>query len=231
MQAPEKPLAGISRHAAFPYVAPFAGFILFLILQRTFPAATQLILTVRFAVVVLLIALVSRKVVSWRPTRALSSVALGVAVFVIWIGPDALWPGYRAHWLFQNSLTGSAESSLPVYLRGELWFLTMRTVSSFLLVPILEELFWRGWMIRWVIQKDFQSVPLGHYTALSFWAVAVLFASEHGPYWEVGLVAGVAYNWWLIRTRSLADCILAHGVTNACLSAYVLATHSWQYWM
>ncbi len=63
---------------------------------------------------------------------------------------------------------------------------------------------------------------MGQYTPLSFWAVALLFASEHGPYWEVGLIAGVAYNWWMVRTRNLADCILAHAVTNALLAAYVL---------
>jgi len=52
----------------------------------------------------------------------------------------------------------------------------MRTISSIFLVAILEELFWRGWMMRWLIDKDFDSIPLGRYTALSFWAVAVLFA-------------------------------------------------------
>ena len=60
---------------------------------------------------------------------------------------------------------------------------------------------------------------------------AALFAAEHGPYWEVGLLAGIAYNWLMIRTRSLGDCILAHAVTNGILCWYVLATGQWQYWM
>ncbi len=227
----KKRLGTIARDETFRYIAPFAAFLAFLVLQRLFPDATKAILAARFATVALLIAVVSRKVTPWRPSRAFVSVLLGVAVFVIWIGPDVLWPGYRAHWLFQNALTGNAESSLPAYLRRETWFLTMRTVSSCLLVPILEELFWRGWLMRWMIHKEFESVPLGRYTVVSFWTVAVLFASEHGPYWDVGLAAGIIYNLWLIRTRSLADCILAHGVTNACLSAYVLATGSWQYWL
>jgi membrane protease YdiL (CAAX protease family) len=46
----------------------------------------------------------------------------------------------------------------------------------------------------------------------------------------VGLLAGLAYNWWMQRTRSLGDLVLAHGVTNACLSVYVVATGQWQYW-
>jgi hypothetical protein len=58
-----------------------------------------------------------------------------------------------------------------------------------------------------------------------------LFASEHGSYWEVGLAAGIVYNWWMLRTRSLADCMLAHAVTNGALSAFVIATGAWRYWL
>jgi len=60
------------------------------------------------------------------------------------------------------------------------------------------------WLMRWLISPQFEKVPLGAYQAGAFWITAVLFASEHGPYWDVGLVAGVAYNWWMVRTRSLA---------------------------
>ncbi len=98
-------------------------------------------------------------------------------------------------------------------------------------VPVIEELFWRGWLMRWLINPHFEKVPMGTYTPAAFWIVAVLFASEHGPYWEVGLIAGVIFNWWMVRTKSLADCILAHAVTNAILAAYVVATGEWQYWL
>jgi uncharacterized protein len=95
---------------------------------------------------------------------------------------------------------------------------------------VLEELFWRAWLMRWLINTDFLRVPLGAYTPFAFWLTAILFASEHGPYWDVGLVAGVIYNWWMIRSKSVADCILAHATTNAALSGYVLTTGQWQYW-
>ena len=80
------------------------------------------------------------------------------------------------------------------------------------------------------IDKDFERVPLGTYQPFSFWITAVLFASEHGSFWGVGLLAGVAYNWWMLRTRNLADCVLAHAVTNACLAGYVLFWGRWEYW-
>ena len=74
-------------------------------------------------------------------------------------------------------------------------------------------------------------MPLGAYSAGAFWIVALLFASEHGPYWDVGLITGLIYNWWMVRTRNLWDCILAHAVTNACLAAFVIYVNQWQYWL
>jgi CAAX prenyl protease-like protein len=186
----------------------------------------------RAIVSLLLILLVSRPYLSLRPSRPMASILMGIAVFAIWVGPDLLFgPGYRHHWIFENSLFGKTEATIGQNLRQNTSFLAFRGVISCLLVPILEELFWRGWLMRWLIKPNFLEVPLGTYSAQAFWIVAVLFASEHGPYWEVGLAAGVLYNWWAVRTKCLADCILAHGVTNAILSAYVLFTGRWEYWL
>jgi hypothetical protein len=185
----------------------------------------------RLLIVLAIILVWSWPFLSLRPTSALASIALGVAVFLIWIGPDLLFH-YRHSWLFDNSLTGSAATSLTPALEHDRFFLAVRMLTSAGVVPVAEELFWRGWLMRWLIDsRDFQKVPLGSYAPLAFWVVAVLFASEHGPYWEVGLVAGIAYNWWLVRTRCLADCILAHAVTNAVLGVYVLSAGAYQYWL
>ena len=92
-------------------------------------------------------------------------------------------------------------------------------------------LFWRAWLMRWLINPNIHKVALGAYSAQAFWIVAVLFASEHGSYWDVGLIAGVIYNWWMIRTRNLWDCIIAHAVTNAILAWYVIGAGQWQYWL
>jgi hypothetical protein len=110
-------------------------------------------------------------------------------------------------------------------------FVLLRVAASVGLVPVVEELFWRGWLMRWLISNDFLKVPLGTYAPTAFWIVAALFAFEHGPYWEVGLAAGIVYNWWIVRTRNLSDCILAHAVTNGLLAVYVLAMGQWQYWL
>jgi uncharacterized protein len=218
---------GLKPPPAVAYIAPFAVFIAL----RWLPFPPEWLAPVRFVLVAATLAVFSRGVIPRRPAYPIGSVVLGAVVLAIWIGPDLLWHGYRDAWPFHNAITGAARSTLPVHLKSNGFFIAVRVIESAVLVPILEELFWRGWLMRWVIRSDFESVPLGQYTAVSFWAVALLFASEHGPYWEVGLIAGVAYNWWLVRTRNLADCMLAHAVTNALLAAYVLVFDQWQYWL
>ena len=216
--------------ATAAYIAPFLVFVGFLGIKTVFHPAAHLYYPGQFLAVLLTIGLVSRGVLPFRPTFSLASVGVGIAVFLVWIGPDALW-GYRHHWLFDNSITGTPASSISPALKQNVIFLVLRVATSVALVPVLEELFWRGWLMRWLIDKDFLKVPLGTYARGAFWIVAVLFASEHGPYWEVGLVAGIVYNWWIIHTRNLADCMLAHAVTNGLLAGYVLMNGQWQYWL
>ncbi len=214
-------------HPAVPYIAPFAAFLVLIALKSYMPFEYP----VRVLLVTAVLLIFSRRVISLRLSSPIPSAFFGIAVFTVWVGPDLLWPAYRQHWLFHNFLVGSAQSSLPDNLRIDPIFLISRVAGTALLVPIIEELFWRAWLMRYLISPDFEKVRLGSYTALSFWITALLFATEHGPYWEVGLIAGVAFNYWMIRTRSLGDCILAHGVTNLCLAGYVMLAGQWQYWL
>jgi CAAX prenyl protease-like protein len=208
------------------FVAPFLIYAGMIVL----PLSPRLLFPVRYVVVLAVLVFVSRPFVSLKPSRPLASAGVGILVFVIWIGPDLLIH-YRHLWLFENAITGHAASSLPPALRANVLFLAIRVLSSVALVPLLEELFWRGWLMRWWINQEFLTVRMGTYSAGAFWLVAVLFASEHGPYWDVGLLAGIVYNLWIIRTGNLADCVVAHAVTNGALAAYVLVAGQWQYWL
>lgn len=213
------------------YVAPFAVFTLLLGLAKAAGVGPQVGYPARVLAAALVFWWCSRRLVSLKPSRPWASLLVGVAVFLIWVAPDLLWPGYRDLWLFHNPLTGAARSSAPESLRTDVVFLLFRVAGSALLVPVVEELFWRAWLMRWLISASFAGLPLGTYAARAFWLTAVLFACEHGPYWDVGLAAGVLYNLWMVRTRSLPDCILAHAATNACLAGHVLSAGAWQYWL
>jgi hypothetical protein len=159
------------------------------------------------------------------------SVLVGIGVFVLWVAPDLIWPGYRESVLFQNPLTGSLKSSLSADARSDWLSISLRVARASLIVPVVEELFWRGWLMRWLADPDFEKLPVGHYDKRAFWITAALFALEHGPYWDVGLAAGAVYNGYLVRTRRLGDLILAHAVTNACLAAFVLWSGRWEFWL
>lgn len=186
----------------------------------------------RVAVLVLVLLTVSREVVlQLRIRHALGSVGLGLAVFVLWVAPDQLFDGYRNSPLLQNDITGRISTSIPVEQLQQPLVLLLRVLRAALLVPIIEELFWRGFLPRWLASNDWRRVPLGQYNALAFVGTAVLFASEHGPYWDVGLLCGLVYNWYMWKTKSLGDLVLVHAVTNGALSVFVVVTKQYGYWM
>lgn len=219
-------------HPALPYVLPFAVFLLLLLTSDSLHAILgQWESPLRVAILSVVLWIFSRDVIDLRVRQLVPTLLIGVAVFALWIAPDLLFPGYRNHWLFQNSITGAVKTSIPADLLDNSMVLTFRIIRAVILVPIIEELFWRAWLLRWLVSPNFESIRLGTYTAASMWISALLFASEHGPYWEVGLLAGLIYNFWIVRTKSLGDCILAHAVTNGALSLFVIATGRWEYWL
>lgn len=216
------------RHPSVPWVLPFAVFAALLGLQNLVPIHPA----IRFAILIAVIAGVSRPALRGRPSQLLLSVLLGLAVFVLWIGPDLISPTWHNNILFHNGITGAPVGATTDVSKTDSVFLVFRIAISVIAVPILEELFWRGWLMRWLIDShDFERVRLGTYAAQAFWIVAVFFALEHGSFWDVGLLTGVIYNWWMVRTRNLWDCIVAHAVTNAALAAYVVLAGQWQYWL
>jgi uncharacterized protein len=224
------PEAVANETSSVPYVLPFAAFVGMLSVSPHLRFLGVWEYPIGVVVLAALIWYFSRHVLHFRIRKPLLTVAIGIGVFAIWIAPETLFPAYRQHWLFSNFLTGALTVSISDAHRSEWFVLASRTVRAAVLVPIIEELFWRAWLMRWLIRSDIATVPLGAWTWSSMAISVALFGSEHGPYWEVGLIAGLAYNVVMIRTRSLGDCIFAHAVTNGLLSAYVIATGKWHYW-
>jgi hypothetical protein len=203
-------------------------FIALLMVQQAIAVPAGLRLVVSLAAILA----VSLPVLRGGPSKPLLSILVGAAVFVLWVGPDFVAPWWHHTILFDNAVVGHPAGNTPPASKNDPVFLLLRIAISVLAVPILEELFWRGWLMRWLVDSnDFERVPLGFYAPGAFFAVALLFASEHGSFWDVGLLAGIVYNWWMVRTRNIWDCILAHAVTNGILAAYVVLGGQWQYWL
>lgn len=148
-------------------------------------------------------------------------VAIGAVSFAVWM---LLAPG-----------PGSEEESAalnPLQL-GESWatlWLLFRVVGSTVTVPIAEELFFRGFIVRRCIDADADRVPVGQFTWLSFIVSSVAFGALHGQAWLAGVVVGMLFAGALAWRRSLADAVVAHATTNALLCGYVIATGSWTQW-
>jgi CAAX prenyl protease-like protein len=104
-----------------------------------------------------------------------------------------------------------------------------RLAGAVLLVPVMEELFWRSFLIRYLIETDFSKVPIGQFTWASCIITVVLFGLEHNLI-LAGIMAGLAYNLLLYFTRSIFHCTLSHAVTNLLLGLYVLQTGNWHFW-
>lgn len=151
----------------------------------------------------------------------LAACGVGLLVFALWIKMD---------WTL--GAAGAPQGFNPTLLPDRTIQITMtffRIAGAVLVVPLMEELFWRSFLIRYIIDKKFDTVPLGTFTWISFLLTVVLFGLEHN-YILAGIMAGIFYNLVLYMTRSLLQCILAHAVTNLALAIYVVSTGKWQWW-
>ncbi|MEI6562251.1 MAG: CAAX prenyl protease-related protein [Verrucomicrobiota bacterium] len=154
------------------------------------------------------------------PRGLFFTVGAALLVFGIWISPEALFG-------MPPRLEGFDPTGSPFYW-GTLVFRFLRLV---IVVPFLEEIFWRGFLLRYLIKEDFESVPFGTFTWRSFGLVTVFFMLEHqAADYPAAFVTGILYNGIAIRTRSLSSCILAHAITNLLLGFYIMRTGQWGFW-
>ncbi len=108
-------------------------------------------------------------------------------------------------------------------------FTFVRLIGMVIAVPLMEELFWRGFLNRFFIDENWQQVAWGRFTALSFTVVTVAFVAVHTE-WTAAVFWGIGINliyWW---TRNLWACIIAHAASNAVLGYYILVYEQWQLW-
>ncbi len=214
-----------ARHPAAVYVAPFVTYLVFLMVEQAGVASVFVLYPIKtLAVSAVLVWGWRRMHDDLRERRGLLFGALvGILALGIWIGPELLKITGTDFTVggFNPTLLDAPRSTLAIIFR---------IAGAVLVVPIMEELFWRGWMIRWLVKPDFRSVPLGTFTWESFGVTVLMFGIEHNTLWHVGMITGVLYNWILYRTRSLWACIVAHAVTNLLLAIYILVTGKWGYW-
>ena len=157
------------------------------------------------------------------PARPVFTVFIGLLVLAIWVAPQQ-WLGFAPR----------LEGFDPAFFgEGTGWWVNViaRFLRMTIVVPLVEEIFWRGFLLRYLIDEDFMKVPFGTFSWLSFAVVTLGFTFEHSqPDWPAAALAGMLYNAVAYHTRSLSACVLAHAVTNFTLGFYVLRTGQLGFW-
>jgi CAAX prenyl protease-like protein len=157
-----------------------------------------------------------------RPARRslIVAILLGVLVFALWIHLDQGW----------MNLGGEAGYDPRTPDGGLDWALVaFRLAGASLVVPLMEELFWRSFLLRWIERQDFLSVPAAAVGPRAVIISSLLFGSEHSL-WFAGILAGLAYAWLYRHYGNLWPAIAAHATTNLILGLWVLQTGAWRFW-
>ena len=218
------------------YLAPFLGFLLILALGEGIAhffegSAFWMIMCPRYWVFPLQTVVCGALLVrGWRaydlrcPSHALLAAGVGGAAFVLWIARSQ-WLGWPARLDgFDPSFFGP--SGWPYFLNVSARFLRLVVI-----VPLVEEIFWRGFLLRYLIDENFESVSFGSFSWKSFSIVTAGFCLEHTPAdWPAAIITGILYNLLACRSRSLSACVFAHALTNLLLGIYVMRTGQWGFW-
>lgn len=217
--------------AAAARVAPFALFMILLALRGAIPEDT--LIDPRWIYGVSVVSVGAVLAYFWRDYAELArshwpdlkewalAIVVGLAVFFLWIKLTEPW-----------MVLGEPSATFrPVDEQGNLdWSLiAIRWVGAALLVPVMEELFWRSFLMRWVEQPKFGSVDPRR---VGFRAIALstaVFALAH-TLWLAAIVAGLAYAWLYRYTGKLWVPVVSHAVTNGVLGAWVVRTGQWHFW-
>lgn len=227
-----------SRLDWLPYVAPMAAFLIGTSLEDYLPRAEggapsptwyPVAYAIKMAIVTGVMIACRSTWCDLRPIPGPGTLALGVSVGLgvtaAWVGLDGLYPALP---FLGGTRAGFDPDVLPTAAR--VGFLAVRLYGLVLVVPMFEELFWRSFGIRYVIDPDFARVPIGRVTPTAAVATSVVFAIAHPVEWLPALLTGLAWAWLVHRTKSLAACVVSHAVANLGLGIYVLTTRAWKFW-
>lgn len=238
----------ITDSPALVRVLPFGVFIALTAVQNSFGDEARFwIYLAKVIAATAALALVFRHIPELRWNFSASAVLVGVGVFTLWVALDPfyphlneLYPRFVCPVLNKLGLVSSCSpavvarpwnpneafgvgSHLPVF------FIIVRILSASLLVPVIEEVFWRSFLYRYIAARDFQQQPLGRFFPLSFVLTSLFFGFEHHE-WLAGILCGFIYQGLVIWRNRLGDALVAHAITNFLLGVWVVGKGAWNFW-
>lgn len=158
------------------------------------------------------------------PRQAWFAFATGLVVLGIWIAPQQFFA-------VAPRLTGfdpEVFADNPALYWGTV---VLRFARLVIVVPLVEEIFWRGFLLRYLIDERFTALAIGTFSWVSFAVVTIGFGFAHSTAdWVAAFICGALYNLVAYRTRSLTSCVIAHAVTNLLLGLWIMQTRQWGFW-
>ncbi len=217
------------------YVVPFALYLLGVSAAAWLPGMYP----VAYAAVVVLVGAATAMLLRGRRIivphwHVGAAVAVGIVGIVLWIGLSELRLEDRIATLLPGWLRPHPRVAYdPFQQLRQPWavwaFIAVRLTGLVILVPLVEEIFWRGFLLRWLTAAEWEKVPLGRFSGMSFLLVTLLFTLAH-PEWLAAAVYCALLNAFIYWKQDLWSCVVAHGVSNLLLGLYVLTTAHWWLW-
>jgi len=202
------------------YVMPFLAILIAGTLSHAMSSDFERLYLLRLIAGVAMLALYRKKLATLDWRWSWRAPAVGLLVFLFWIT--------TARFLLSPAAIPVKLDALSTPLRG-IW-IAGRVATSVLIVPITEELAYRGFLMRRLCDKDFESVPYRSVSWLALSVTAVVFGLPHGALWLPAILAGLAYGLVLVRRGGIGEAVVAHATTNALIAAIVLGWNQWQLW-
>jgi CAAX prenyl protease-like protein len=163
-------------------------------------------------------------VIEMRWAFSWEAVCVGVGIFAVWVGLDPYYP----HFLTSGA-TGNPQDQFGENSALACFFIAVHLMGMTLVVPPLEEVFYRSFLYRYFANPDFLLVPLNRFLPWPFVATSVVFGLSHNE-WLAGILCGAAYQWLVLRKNRLGDAMTAHAITNFLLGAWIIWRGAWNFW-
>jgi len=223
----------VFRRKLTAYVAPMVAFMAFLVLTSVLPSINSAFWAQKPQYWIFPLQTVICAILLWRfwsayelraPAQVGVGIGIGLLVFVLWIAPQAFL-GFPAR---TDGFNPDVFANQP----GLYWFtIIFRFLRLVIVGPLIEEIFWRGFLLRYLINEKFDEVPFGTFSRMSFAIVTLAFCFAHSSAdWPAAVLTGVLYNWVAYKTKSLSTCVITHAVTNGLLGAWIMYTKQWGFW-
>ncbi len=219
-------------------VAPFVIFVLLTVAQgKCGPASAYWFYLSKTLVGAWLIIETWPLVAEMRWAFSWEAIGVGVAIFLIWVGISGEWTTQNSLWV-KLGFSSAPATSTSVWNPNEqfgsgsalAWlFIITRLLGSTIIVPPLEEVFYRSFLYRYIANQNFLSVPLDKFLPLPFLATALVFGLAHNE-WLAGILCGAAFQWLVIRRGHLGEAMTAHAITNFLLGVWVVWKGDWKFW-